>query len=54
MGIKSSMMGGYGLDSSGSSQEPAMGSCEHGNEPLSAIKCMEFIKQMRNWEGDYE
>jgi hypothetical protein len=48
------MMGGHGLDSSGSLQEPAVGSSEHGNEPLSAIKCMEFLDQMSNWEGDYE
>ena len=51
MGIKSSRMGGYGLHSYSSLQEPTMGTCEC-NEPLSATKCRESLNQMRNWEGD--
>jgi hypothetical protein len=30
------------LDSSGSTQGPVAGSCEHGNEPSGSIKCGEF------------
>ena len=52
MSIKSSRMGGYGLDSYSSLQEPAMGTCGHCNEPLSATKCRESLNQVRNWEGD--
>lgn len=52
MGIKSSRMGGYGLDSYGSFQEPELGTCERCNEPLSAIKCRGCFSQMRNWEDD--
>jgi hypothetical protein len=38
MSIKSGRMAGYGLDSYSSLHEPAMGTCEHCNEPLSATK----------------
>jgi hypothetical protein len=34
--------GRCGLNSSGSSQGPVAGSCEHGNEPSGFIKCAEF------------
>ena len=52
MGIKSSRMGGCGLDSYGSFQGPELGTYEHRNEPLSAIKCRGSCNQMRNWEDD--
>jgi hypothetical protein len=32
-----------GLDASGSTQEPVMGSCKHGNEPSGSIKHGEFL-----------
>jgi hypothetical protein len=33
----------YGLDSSGSGQNPVVGCCEHGNEPLGFTKSREFL-----------
>jgi hypothetical protein len=42
-------MGGCRLDSFGSRQEPVAGSCEHGNEPLGSITCVEFL----DWLSDY-
>jgi hypothetical protein len=36
-------VGGCGLDSSGSRQEPVAGSCEHGTEPSGSIKGGEFL-----------
>jgi hypothetical protein len=36
-------MGQFGLDSSGSKQGKVVGCCEHGNEPLSYIKCGEIL-----------
>jgi hypothetical protein len=36
-------MGRCGLDASGSGQEPAVGSCEHGDEPSGSIKGGEFL-----------
>jgi hypothetical protein len=32
-----------GLDSFWSEFEPAVGACEHGNDPSSPIKCREFL-----------
>jgi hypothetical protein len=37
------MVGGCGLDASGSGQRPVAGSCEHGNEPSVSIKEGEFL-----------
>jgi hypothetical protein len=31
-----------GLNSSGSGQDPMVGSCEHGNEPLGSTKGIKF------------
>jgi hypothetical protein len=36
------MIGGFGLDSSGSGQESVADSCEHGNEPSVSLKGGEF------------
>jgi hypothetical protein len=44
MDLKRDRMGRYGLDLSGSRYGPAVGSCEHGNVPLSSIKCWEVLK----------
>jgi hypothetical protein len=30
-------------------QEPAMGSCEHGNEPSVSIKCCGFLGYLSNY-----
>jgi hypothetical protein len=38
------------LDSAGSGDSPAVGSCEHGNEPSSSIRVAEF----RNQVSDYQ
>jgi hypothetical protein len=38
-----SMVGGCGLDSSGSGYELLPGFCEHSNKPSSSIKGMEFL-----------
>jgi len=37
------MMGGCGLDSSGSGQGPVVCPCEHSNEPWSSVKGGEFL-----------
>jgi hypothetical protein len=37
-------------DSSDTQQGPVVGSCEHGNEPLSFIKGGEFIDQLSDYE----
>jgi hypothetical protein len=34
----------YGLDSSGSGQEPVEGSCEHGNEPPGSKNVFEVLE----------
>jgi len=43
MDIKRNRVGYCGLDSSGSGQGPAAGSCQHGNEPSGSIKGKEFL-----------
>jgi hypothetical protein len=40
------MIGGCGLDSSGSGQEPVAGCYEHSNEPPGSIKGGEFLDQL--------
>jgi hypothetical protein len=47
--LKSNMMTGFELDSSGSGLGPVAGCCEHGNEPLSSIKYVETF----NYLSDY-
>jgi hypothetical protein len=42
-------MGRYGLDLSGSGEEPMEDSCEHGNEPSGSIKCWEILEWLHNW-----
>jgi hypothetical protein len=37
------MMGGYGLDSSGSERGQVTSSCEHGNKPSGFIKGGKFL-----------
>jgi hypothetical protein len=37
-------IGWYGLDSSGSGQEPVEGSCEHGNEPAGSITFWKILE----------
>jgi hypothetical protein len=37
-------MGWYGLDRSGSGQEPVEGSCEYGNGHSGSIKCWEVLE----------
>ena len=37
---------GRGLDKSGSGQEPAAGSCEHGNETSGSIKGKDLFDQL--------
>jgi hypothetical protein len=37
-------MGQCGLDSSGSKQRQVVGCCEHGDEPLSYIKCGKILQ----------
>jgi hypothetical protein len=37
------MVGGCGLDSSGSIQRPVVGFLQHGNEPFSFIKDGQFV-----------
>jgi hypothetical protein len=32
----------------GSGEGPEEGSCEHGNEPSSFIKCWEVLQELRN------
>jgi hypothetical protein len=34
----------YGLDSTGSGQEPVEDSCEHSNEPSGSIKYWEILE----------
>jgi hypothetical protein len=46
MGINSSKVGGYGLDSYSSLHETVLGTCEHYNEPLRTIKCRESLNQV--------
>jgi hypothetical protein len=36
------------LDWSGSGYGPVEGSCEHDNEPLCAIECLEFLEYLHN------
>jgi hypothetical protein len=36
-------MGGYGLNSSGSGQEPVVGYCEHSNKSTDPTKGGEFL-----------
>jgi hypothetical protein len=39
-------MGWYGLHSSSLRWKPVEGSCEHGNEPLDSVKCLEIYERL--------
>jgi hypothetical protein len=41
--LRETEIGWYGLDSSGSEQEPLAGSCEYGNEPSSSKNFGRFL-----------
>jgi len=41
------MMAGHGLDSAGSRQGQVRGFCEHGNEYLHSIMCVESFDWVR-------
>jgi hypothetical protein len=43
MDLKRDRMGWYELDRSGSGWGPVEGYCEHGNEPLDSINCLEVL-----------
>jgi len=38
------------LDSSGSGKEQVACSCEHSNEPMSSIKCQEFLDHLGTYQ----
>jgi hypothetical protein len=40
---------GYGVDESGSEQEPVLGSLDYGNEPSDSTKCSEFLEWLSNY-----
>jgi hypothetical protein len=40
------LVGGCGLTASGSGYGPAVGHCEHGNEPSGSIKGCEIIYKL--------
>jgi hypothetical protein len=42
-------LGRYGLDLSGSGQEPVEGCCEHGNKLSGSVKCCEFLEWLSDW-----
>jgi hypothetical protein len=50
MDLKRNRMGWYGFDWCGSGYEPVEGSCEHGNESSSSIKCWEVLEWLHNWQ----
>jgi hypothetical protein len=48
--LKRDSMGWYGLDPSGSGYGPVEGSCEHGDEPSSSMKCWAVLEWLHNWQ----
>jgi hypothetical protein len=46
-------LGGCGLDPSGFGQVQTLGSCEHGSDASSSIKCCEFIDNLRREFGQH-
>jgi len=48
MDLKRNMVWGCGLNSCGSGQGLVVVTCEHVNEPSSAVKGREFLAKLRN------